>query len=66
MVRKIIADEIPGHSEEAGMTETTPRGKRQDFIIIACTLILIAFGTVMIYSSSYIIATQKFATATIS
>ena len=42
------------------MTEATPRGKRQDFIIIACTLILIAFGTVMIYSSSYIIATQKF------
>ncbi|HPC73185.1 MAG TPA: putative lipid II flippase FtsW [Syntrophales bacterium] len=42
------------------MIDTTPRKRRQDFIIIASTLTLIAFGTVMIYSSSYIIATQKF------
>jgi cell division protein FtsW len=42
------------------MIDTTPRKRRQDFVIIASTLTLIAFGTVMIYSSSYIIATQKF------
>jgi len=42
------------------MQETTQRKRRQDFVIIASTLTLIAFGTVMIYSSSYIIATQKF------
>ena len=42
------------------MAETPARGKRPDFILFFIVLVLIAFGTVMIYSSSYMLALQKY------
>jgi cell division protein FtsW (lipid II flippase) len=40
------------------MAETPARGRRPDFILFFIVLVLIAFGTVMIYSSSYMLALQ--------
>jgi cell division protein FtsW len=42
------------------MAETPARGRRPDFILFFIVLVLIAFGTVMIYSSSYMLAVQKY------
>ncbi|MRR13364.1 stage V sporulation protein E, partial [bacterium] len=42
------------------MAETPARGRRPDFILFFIVLVLIAFGTVMIYSSSYMLALQKY------
>ena len=43
------------------MAETPARGRRPDLILFFIVLVLIAFGTVMIYSSSYMLALQKYA-----
>ena len=40
--------------------QTPARGRRPDFILFFIVLVLIAFGTVMIYSSSYMLALQKY------
>ncbi|HNQ02044.1 MAG TPA: putative lipid II flippase FtsW [Syntrophales bacterium] len=42
------------------MAETPARGRRPDLILLFIVLTLIAFGTVMIYSSSYMLALQKY------
>ncbi len=42
------------------MLEHSKRGARPDFILLIATLILITFGTAMIYSSSSIIAAEKY------
>jgi cell division protein FtsW len=43
-----------------GMAEGTSKKRRPDYILLIITMILAAIGTIMIYSSSSIIAVQKF------
>lgn len=42
------------------MREYSPGGARPDFILLIATLVLIIFGTAMIYSSSSILAAEKY------
>ena len=42
------------------MPEAPSRAKKHDILIIVSVVMLLAFGTVMIYSSSYILAQHKF------
>lgn len=41
-----------------------PKQPRQDVVLYACVLGLVAFGVVMVYSASAVYATQKFGSAT--